>query len=279
MPYPAFISTDRQVKGIRVSLFFLSSSFTRGGTLPFQTPIDMGWKCSLIIIHRPKLVVNDVEFLQLFGFPNLSWVGPTTLDECIYPGDKSLNIGYYNDCLVLADDYQLTEALDRVPSPGDPTDYERILTGSYPDSEILSVACHSAVNYHVYSLVKGGRKLRYKRVVDGEPLREFGTRLPEEEVVYAYSKLVDGRLLFRSTYRESDVYDMVEDQMMEAFAFGVAKRLLGVTISEDNDEELMNEVPFNKYTFEKTDIRKTQTTVAPATEEMKKRSWWKKLLG
>jgi hypothetical protein len=73
--------------------------------------------------------------------------------------------------LMLADDYQITNALDLSKTPERLVERERILTGLYPDSETLSVACHSGVNYHLYSLVKGSRKLRYKRVVHGSGKR------------------------------------------------------------------------------------------------------------
>ena len=219
------------------------------------------------------------QLLQKLGFTNITLSGTTSLEECIYPRDKSLNIGFYNGCLVLSDDYQLTGALDQTSSPQDLAGYEHILSALYPQSEILSVACHSVNNYHVYSLVKGGRKIRYKRIADGEPLREYGDRLEQEDSVYAFSQIFDGQRLFRSTYRDDGIYDMTEDQMMEDFTFGVAKRLLGVMISSDEDEELMGEVPFNKYKSTQTAVRHQTPTAAPTREVKARRSWLLYLFG
>lgn len=126
----------------------------------------------------------------------------------------------------------------------------------------------------MYSLVKGGRKLRYKWIMAEYPVREFGERLPEEEAVYGFSKVVDGQLLFRSTYKETDIYDMTEDQLMEDFAFGVAKRLLGVEISTVEGEELLDETVFHKYVAAKPPAKNL-----PPLPGAEKRSVWSKLFG
>jgi hypothetical protein len=238
----------------------------------------MGWKASLIIVQHPEPAVPEEVLLQQLGFPDVTLSGDTTLDACVYPRDKSLNIGAYNGCLVLADDHQLTDALDQTRTPDRLVTHERILTALYPASEILSVACHSGVNCHLYSLVKSGQKLRYKKVVYGEPLREFGERLPDEEAVYVYSKVIAGQRLFRSTWKNDDVYDMTEDQLMEAFTFGVAKRLLGVEISAGKDAELMNNTPFRKYLTVKPVLLK-EPPPQPPEEYPWLPSWWMKLFG
>jgi len=243
----------------------------------------MGWKASLIIVQRPEPVVSEEELLRRLGFPNYKLAGETTLEECIQPGDSSFNIGYYNGCLVLADDNQLTEALEMGSTPEQVVGWEGVLSTLYPESEILTVACHSGVNYHLYSLVKGGRKLRYKKVVWGEPIVEYGERLAEEEVVYGYSKVLDGQRLFRSSYKQDKVYNMTEDQFKEDFTFGVAKRLLGVELSKEEDEELMFSTPFRKYVAEKGKSAKPTTpkavAVQSAEKEEEKKSWWRRLFG
>ena len=138
----------------------------------------------------------------------------------------------------------------------------------------MTVACHSAVNYHLYSLVRNGQKIRFKKVVHGEPLIEFGDRMEQEEKVYASSKIIDGQRMFKSSFNDDDdVYDNTEDQMMEDFAFGVAARHLGVMISTSDDEELMFETQFRKY-LQKVPI-KIDTVVSEKTIQTKKpKSSW-----
>jgi len=237
----------------------------------------MGFKSSMIIVRQPSATISDEELIKKLGFPDVRFSGDTTLEECMYPNDKSINIGHYNDCLIISDDYQLTTSLELSKSPELLSDYEKVLTNIYPDTEILTVACHSAVNYHLYSLVRNGQKLRFKKVVHGEPLIEFGDRIEEEEKVYAYSKIVDGQRMFRSTYKDDEVYDNTEDQMMEDFTFGVAKRHLHVMISTSDDEELMFETTFKKYDVSKGSekIKENQTT--PMVTEQVKSSWLSRL--
>jgi hypothetical protein len=207
----------------------------------------MGFKASMIIVKQPPRTMGEEELLKMLGFSNVSFLGDTTFEECMYPSDKSISLGCYNDCLIISDDYQLTTSLELAKNHQSLSDYENVLTQLYPDTEVLTVACHSVVNYHLYSLVKNGQKLRFKKVVDGEPIIEYGDRIEEEESVYAYSKIIDGQRMFKSKYNDDEVYDYTEDQMMEDFAFGVAKRHLGVMISTGEDEHLMFETPFKKY--------------------------------
>jgi len=241
----------------------------------------MGFKASMIIVKRPSRAIGDEELLKMLGFTNISFSGDTTFEVCMYPCDKSLNIGHYNDCLIISDDYQLTTSLEMAKDPYALSDYEKVLTAAYPDTEILTVACHSGVNYHLYSLVKNGQKLRFKKVTDGEPIREYGDRIKEEESIYARSKMIDGQRMFKSPYKDDEVYDNTEDQMMEDFAFGVAKRHLGVMISTGEDEQLMFETPFKKYAAKKDKkytAKKEQPQNTPAiTEPEKKGSWLSRL--
>ena len=238
----------------------------------------MGFKVSMITVQRPIATISDEELMNRLGFTNVTFSGDTTFEECMYPSDKSVNIGHYNDCLIISDDYQLTTSLELSQTPHILSDYEKVLTDLFPDTEILTVACHSAVNYHLYSLVKNGQKLRFKKVVHGEPVIEYGERVEEEERVYAYSKIVDGQRMFRSTYKDDELYDNTEDQMMEDFAFGVAKRHLGVKISTSEDEELMFEIPFKKYAVSKVMGKKEEVKSAPVATEQTKSSWWWRLL-
>lgn len=211
----------------------------------------MGFKTSMIMVKKPSKTVSDEELLKKLGFANFSFSGETFLETCMHPRDNSINIGNYNDCLIITDDFQLTTSLDLTKIPQSFSDYEKVLTNLCPDTEVLTVACHSGTNYHLYSLVKNEQKLRFKKILSDEPILEYGDRIEEEESVYAYSKIINEQLLFRSIYRNKEVYEYTEDQMMEAFAFGVAKRHLGVMISTDEDDELVFETPFKKYAVSK----------------------------
>jgi hypothetical protein len=237
----------------------------------------MGYKASMITIKKPTTAISDEELLNKLGFANIRFSHDTTFEECMYPNDKSINFGHYNDCLIISDDYQLTTSLEVSQTPHLLSDYEKVLTDLYPDTEILTVACHSAVNYHLYSLVKNGQKLRFKKVTHGEQMIEYGNRIEEEQNVYAHSNIIDGQRMFRSMYKDDEVYDNTEDQMMEDFAFGVAKRHLGVMISTGEDEELMFETPFKKYAVRKAAGKKKESQNVPKDAKQTKASWLSRL--
>lgn len=206
----------------------------------------MGYKISMISVKQPSSQLREDDLLLHLGFENLVLSGNTTLDACMYPMDKSVNIGAYNSCMLICEDYQLTNKLEAPVRLDALSDYERILSGLYPGSEILTVACHSVVNYHMYSLVKDGKKIRFKSVSSGSPVLAYGEELEEEKEIYAQSAVINGERLFRDP-RFTDKFEYQEDELMEDFTFKVAARHLGVDISAENGEELLNETLFKKY--------------------------------
>lgn len=139
------------------------------------------------------------------------------------------------------------------------------------------MACHSGVNYHLYSLVKNGQKIRFKKVVHGEAIIEYGDRIEEEQKLYADSKMIDGQRMFKGRFTEDEVYEYTEDQLMEDFTFGVAKRHLGVMISTDEDEQLMFETLFKKYTATKAPEKIKEVYQTPLVTKPTKGSWFSRL--
>ena len=202
----------------------------------------------MISIKAPSVAkVDDLWLLEKLGYTNVKFMGETTLEEVVNPGDRSVSIGEWGGNLFICEDHALTELADVTQTPEKLLDYETVLTGIFPGSEVLSVACHSVVNYHLYALARDGRRLRYKQISGDTPRKEFGERIVEEEDIYARSKEVGGDLMFAEEYDEEleeDAYEYTEDQLMEEFTFGVAERHLGFRI--DEGEELF-ELKLRKY--------------------------------
>ncbi|MBL7952646.1 MAG: hypothetical protein JNM62_13110 [Flavobacteriales bacterium] len=209
----------------------------------------MGYKASMIIVEKPLPEIGDERLLQELGFTSCAPLEPDYLENCMYPRDKSIGIGRFNGCLIITEDYQLTGKLERAKMPGALGAYEQALSRLFPGSEILSVACHSVTNFAFHSLVKDGVKLRYRCISGDDKPLEHGAPLKEEEPIYARSKMVDGVRMFRGDDEAGSPYEYVEDQLMEDFTFGVAKRLLGVRIDRDEADEL-NEVLFQRYRYD-----------------------------
>jgi hypothetical protein len=220
----------------------------------------------MIIVHRPSRAVQEEMLLRLLDFNDLEYRETTTMESCIFPGDKSISIGYYNDNIIICEDYLLTSNLEVTDDPASLAGYEQALSGIFPGSEILTVACHGSVNYHLYSLVKNGEKLRFKRVIASSPILEYGDRLAEEEVIYAESRVIEGKRLFENRKEDHLNHAITEDQLMEDFAFGVAQRHLGVKISSGQENALMERTPFKKF------VKTPKLSLKPAS---RLRSWWR----
>ncbi len=205
----------------------------------------MGWKASLIIIESRNNFSDEKAILKALGKEEFEFSSETTLEECVYPNDNSINIGSYNGNIVICDDYQITNgSLERAKSLA-LTKEEKRLVELFPDSEIVMVACHSGVNYHGYSLIQNGKKIRLKTVTSDDALKEFGERTIEEEHIYNDSYKKHGKNYWKDESDPESEYS--EDQLMSEFTFGFAKRRLGVVIDHTEGDELMSNTPFKKF--------------------------------
>ncbi|MCB0762606.1 MAG: hypothetical protein KDC12_13850 [Flavobacteriales bacterium] len=220
----------------------------------------MGWKASLITVNNCGQTVTDDVVLKALGALKYRADGECALEECVYPNDRSVSIGRYNNCLIICDDLQLVDsALDVNPAP-----YEQGLGELFSQSEILSVACLSAVNFHGYSLFKSPEKIRFKCVDAESPLREWGDLITEELAIYDRAVERDGKTVWPEALKEdADVFE--EDQLMEEFTFGVLKRHLGVRLDSEEGEILFFEVPFKRYVVEQwkdVPVRSSENTAS-----------------
>ena len=175
----------------------------------------MGWKASMIIIQNKSGFNDDKLLLDVLGLSNYVYEEDTVLDRCIWPGDDSINIGYFNNNIIICDDCQIIDDLitDKV------SQREKDLIELFPSSEILSVACISTTNYHGYCLIKGGKKVRGKSLnADDGFYMDFGEHIEEEKAIYETSELINGERVWKFDNLPGDIFK--EDQLMESFTFG-----------------------------------------------------------
>lgn len=202
----------------------------------------MGWNVSMIIIQNPNNFSDENLLLKRLGLSDYVYKEDTFLDECIFPGDESISIGYFNNNIIICDDFQVIDNF----MTEEVGETESRLVSLFPTSEILSVACISTTNYHGYSLTKNGKKIRTKSLnADNGFYADFGELIEEEKPIYTISETVDGKRIWKYQALPNEVF--YEDQMMEDFTFGVAKRLLGVRIDTEESDLLMQEVVFKKF--------------------------------
>lgn len=205
----------------------------------------MGWKTSLIIIENPDGVKDEFKILEAIGKEKYRFEKKILFKDCLYPKDKSISIGYYNGNIIISDDYQITNQILENANGLYLTKEEKLLCGLFPRSEIVTIACHSVVNYHGYSLIQNSEKKRLKTISTDASLVEFGQRTTEETKVYDLSYQRDGKNFW--TDKSDPNIEYSEDQLMEDFVFGIAQRRLGVYIDQSEGDELRETVSFNKY--------------------------------
>ncbi|MEM8526318.1 MAG: hypothetical protein AAGG68_16875 [Bacteroidota bacterium] len=201
----------------------------------------MGWKVSLIIIENEKNFANEFALLKAIGKPKYRFDREWRLVDCISPDDKSISIGYYNGNLIISDGYQITNNSLEGKDFLNLTREENELVSLFPNSEIITIACHSAINYHAYSLISKSVKRRLKIATPNEFI-EYGERFEEENAIYSKANFESNEV-----YWIDENYDekLTEDQLMEEFTFKIAERRLGVLL-EDADE-LLERTKFRKY--------------------------------
>jgi hypothetical protein len=212
----------------------------------------MGWKASLIIIENKEQISEDNQVLEAIGKLDCKFEGETTLDECIGSYDNSISLGRYNGNIIICDSYQLTTLSLEQANNLDLTKEEQEIVKLFPKSEIVSVACHSSMNFHGYSIIDSGTKKRLKTISADTPKVEFGEKIEEENGIYKKSHIKDNDLVWKE---EGDDEEYTEDQLMEDFTFGVAKRRLGVLIDHSDGEELLEKVVFKRYVSSKKESR------------------------
>jgi hypothetical protein len=214
----------------------------------------MGWKASFIIVEKAENLHNESAILDALGFANYTSDSEAYFESCMMPRDEAVYIGYFNGQLIVChEDLPFDFVTPRVFKK------ERQLAALFPDREIMAIVCHSVVNQHGYSLSKNGVKLRFKQVAHEIPVSEYGAPLEEEIPIYEGVSLDESGKRIWKNYQGHN-WDCTEDQLMEDFTFGVAKRLLGVMISTIEDEGLMA-LKLRRFTLN-TAVKPTKTSAS-----------------
>ncbi|EDP95328.1 hypothetical protein U8527_16020 [Kordia algicida OT-1] len=204
----------------------------------------MGWKTSMVLIENRYGFNDETALLKALGKANYEFDKEVLFEECLYPNDESINIGYHNNTLIICDDYQITQHAIELSDGLNLSPPETALVSIFPHAEILSVSCHSVSNFHGYALIRRGLKTRLKMAVDGECIAH-GEPFQEELEIYKNSYEEDGIRYWKDENYPDEPF--TEDAYMEDFTFGVAKRLLGVNLDTVEGFELMQHVKFKKY--------------------------------
>ena len=209
----------------------------------------MGWKASIIIIHKPLQVDNE-QLLKELGFDRLTKVKDELFEVVINPDNNRVYIGNYkNNLLICAPDIPM----HIIENNG--VEAEKILTKLFPDSEICSIVLHSTVNLWGYSIIKRGERIRVRAgsAEDGTFI-DLGEPLEEEENILNKSVIDEvGQRTY--AFEEIDNEVMTEDQVGENFVFAICSRYFGEEL--DYADALLFETTLKGYSYNKvTDAAK-----------------------
>lgn len=203
----------------------------------------MGWNASLIIIENKHGFSDEAAILRILGKGDYAlYSDEEVLDDALSPFDGSIHIGYFNDTIIICDDYLVIDEF--IASEITPMAAE--LSALFPGAEIVAATCVSYDNTHGYALIKDGQLLRSKCLNCEDFYFDIGPWLDEEKEIYADAELENDAYIWRYDY-EGEKVELTEDCLMEDFCFGVAARLLGVRPDLDEGEELLTEIPFKRF--------------------------------
>jgi len=205
----------------------------------------MGWKISLVLIENKAQFLNDVLLLQKAGFRSIELVDVVDFETALGAKD-TICIGEVKDTIVICDAYKLTEFYLSDTATLELTESEKNISALFPNSEIVSVACHSVVDFHGYSLIQNGIKTRFK-MVSPEEKKEYGVRFEEEKKIYNDAITVENELFWNLDGSDDPEEYYSESQMMEEFTFGVAKRRLGVVLNLKESKTVLQTKNFRAY--------------------------------
>ena len=194
-------------------------------------------------------IIRSSTVEESLGFEHFELTEQTTFEKILNPEKNKIGIGHYNGNLIICDGYVLTNKSIGENKNLNLVDYEKSLVELFPKSEIITVSCVSSVNFHGYSLIQDGEKIRIK-FIDSEMKQEYGNRFEEENEIYntAYEK--DGELFWIDENNEDETY--TEDQLLEDFTFKIAKRRLKVRIDTVESDDLFENTVFNVFQLDAT---------------------------
>jgi hypothetical protein len=182
----------------------------------------MGHKISTIIIDNVDNIQDDATILEKLGLTDFLKTGATTFHKSNGPLDNSINIGFYQNFIIINDDFRFTESFFNDKE----SDIELKFRELFPKSKILN-ACYLSVNYFQgYILIENGKRLRgqtneeeYGFSENFKALREFGVISEKEKAIFNLSD--------------------------EEFISEIIKHIMGIEIYDK--DEAINDVVFNKY--------------------------------
>lgn len=189
----------------------------------------MAWnKYFIVVTDQP--IVDPGDFLERLGIKGWKLKGQANFLATNKSDD--LFVGRYGNQLVIANPDLVHSFFSE-----DPREIERKFIETFPGSVIAVFMENSTVGQFGYSVIEGGQRIRLSDGSDGEIFHDFGSLLPEEEVIRAGS-IFDPEELdeMKEEMDDEEVATMIRFEASWRVPRQLSKRYFGQSVEEVAEE-------------------------------------------
>ena len=193
----------------------------------------MSWKLYLIIISNAA-DTNPAEVPAKIGFKNLKPHDKINLSEA--QRSEILSIGKHNGNIIIVS-YQLVFQFYTQP----PSDFEKKLIESFPNSEIAALTYNGTVDLYGYNIINNGERQRVKHGADLSIYIDEGEKLPEE-IEISKGQLFDKEELedMKQRLTKNELQEFIDEEISIRTTFRLTSRYFGKELDQmENLEEIM----------------------------------------
>lgn len=189
----------------------------------------MSWKIYLIIISNANNI-NTADVPKKIGLDNLKPTKEISIHEAQYA--KGTSIGKYGDKIFIVSQDLVFKFYDKTPS-----DFEKKICDSFPNSEIAVLTLNGTVDLYGYNIIKDGKRQRVKSGADLELYVDYGEKLPEE-ITISKEKLFDDDELkeIKGDNTKEQVKKIIDQEISVRTTFRLTKRYLQKQFDETGSD-------------------------------------------
>ena len=189
----------------------------------------MSWKIYLIIISNANNI-NTTDIPKKIGLDNLKPTKEISIHDAQYA--KGTSIGKYGDKIFIVSQDLVFNFYDKTPS-----DFEKKICDSFPNSEIAVLTLNGTVDLYGYNIIKDGKRLRVKSGADLDLYVDYGEKLPEE-ITISKEKLFDDEEFkeIKGDNTKEQVKKIIDQEISVRTTFRLTKRYLGKQFDETGSD-------------------------------------------
>ena len=189
----------------------------------------MSWKIYLIVITNASNV-NPSDVPQKIGLTDLKPRKEISIQEA--QSINGISIGKYNDKIFIVSRSIISKFYDPTPS-----DFERKICDSFPNSDIAILALDGTVDLFGYNIIKNGKRQRVKAGADLDIFVDYGEKI-EEEVALSKEKIFDDSELdeIKKNNTPETASKIIDQEIGIRTTFRLTRRYFGKEVDEPGSD-------------------------------------------